>query len=80
IGLEGEDGTLFLWDIRKGTILRSRADRAEDDTTGSISALTFVPDGTIVQYGTSREEIRQWNIRAEMKAKEENKSPLDNWF
>ena len=80
IGLEGEEGTLFLWDIRKGTILRSRADRKEDDATGSITSLTFVPDGTIVQYGTSREEIRQWNIRAEMKAKQENKSPLDNWF
>lgn len=67
VGLEGEQGTLFLWDIRKGKILRSRSDRPEDEATGTITALTIVPDGTLVQYGTSHEMIRQWDIRVEKK-------------
>lgn len=67
VGLEESHGRIVLWDVRKGTILRSRENpvRTED----AVLSMAFEPDGRCICYGNIRGEIGEWNIRENIEKK-----------
>lgn len=67
VGLEESHGRIVLWDVRKGTILRSRENPVQNED--AVRTMAFEPDGRFIRYGNARGEIGEWNIRENIEKK-----------
>jgi len=61
IGLNSKYGQTVLWDVRKGTILRSREDT--DIVAGQVTAFAFTPDDKEIQCANNAGKLKKWDVR-----------------
>jgi WD40 repeat protein len=53
----GEDGTLRLWDLKRG----GRAVRSYQSHTGAIQAIGYAPDGRTIAAAGADGTVRMWD-------------------
>lgn len=69
VGTGEATGRIVLWDVRKGTILRTYDDPEKKGK--KVTAVEFSPDGNLVYFGNDRGSVKQWEYQAQKTQKTE---------